>query len=81
MTRPMAGSSPYLDQPAQYRDFDPDLFDWLKCVVEEEGDRRTARIEDSRLLGTALFQSTILTDRRSQRAEYFSDCEIKFSAL
>lgn len=64
----------YLNKPKEFRHCDPELFDWLRQVVAVEQDRRTARIEESDLLGAAVFQSKILTDRRSDRLEYFSDC-------
>jgi hypothetical protein len=64
----------YLGDPRKYRQRDPELFDWLKQVVGCEKDRRTARIEESVLLGSAAFQSQILTDRQSERREYFSEC-------
>jgi hypothetical protein len=69
----------YLANPIQYRHRDPALFDWLKQVVEVETDRRIARIESSTLLGPAVFQSTILTDRHSDRSKYFMDCRTLFS--
>ena len=64
----------YLSKPKEFRHRDPELFDWLRQVVAVEQDRRTARIEGADLLGAAVFQSKILTDRRSDRLEYFSDC-------
>jgi hypothetical protein len=69
----------YLAKPVQYRHRDPELFDWLKQVIEVEKDRRTARIENSTLLGPAVFQSSILTDRHVERSKYFSDCRSRFS--
>ena len=64
----------YLSKPKEFRHRDPELFDWLRQVVTVEQDRRTARIEGADLLGAAAFHSKILTDRRSDRSEYFSDC-------
>ena len=69
----------YLGNPKRYRHLDPDLFSWLKQVVDCEKDRRTARIEGSTLLGSASFQSTILTDRHSERRGYFSECATRFA--
>jgi hypothetical protein len=48
-------------------------------VIEVEKDRRTERIEKSHLLGTVAFQSKILTDKRDDRLEYFSDCATRFA--
>lgn len=69
----------YLNQPASYRHHDPELFDWIKRVVAEEQDYRTARIETSPLIGHAVFQSTILTDDLAQRNEYFCECATLFA--
>lgn len=69
----------YLGEPMKHRRSDPELFDWLKEVVDGEQDRRTARIEESTLLGCAAFQSTILTDRESERRRYFSECVTRFA--
>lgn len=57
----------YLGNPIQYRHHDPELFDWLKQVIEVEMARRTASVEKSTLLGPAVFQSKILTDRHIDR--------------
>jgi hypothetical protein len=69
----------YLAKTAEYRHRDPELFDWLKQVIEVEGDRRIARIEQSGLLGPAIFQSRLLADRQIDRVEYFSECADRFS--
>ena len=69
----------YLNQPASYRHHDPELFDWIKRVVAEEQDYRTARIETSPLIGHTVFQSTILTDDLAQRNEYFCECATLFA--
>jgi hypothetical protein len=69
----------YLGQPKKYRHRDPVLFDWLRQVVGEEKDRRTARIEASTMLGSALFQSRLLTDPLRDREAYFAECAEKFA--
>ena len=68
----------YLNEPAKCRHRDPELFDWLKQVVGDQHDRRTARIEASSLLGGAVFQSCILTDSATDRRSYFHDCAARF---
>lgn len=68
----------YLDKPKEYRGLDPDLFDWLKRVVGVERVRRIARIEESNLLGSALFFSQPAPDDRTVREEYFSECARQF---
>jgi hypothetical protein len=69
----------YLGKPKKYRHRDSELFEYLKQVVEVDGDRRIARIQDSTLLGSALFQSSTLPDDRSGRATYFSECVTLFA--
>lgn len=69
----------YLGKPKTYRRSDAELFDWLKQVIDAEQDRRTTRIEESALLGSASFQSNILTDRESERDRYFSECAQRFT--
>lgn len=70
----------YLHKPDGYRRRDPELFDWLKRVVADEKDRRTARIEESSLFRSASFQSEILMDDRSDRKDYFSECARRFAS-
>ena len=69
----------YLDHPEKYRHRDPDLFEWLRQVVGAQKDRRTARIEESTLFGSALFKSGIVTDNRPQRSEYMTECASRFA--
>ena len=69
----------YIGQPKKYRHRDPALFDWLRQVVGEEKDRRTARIEASTILGSALFQSKRLSDPLPDREAYFAECAGKFA--
>lgn len=69
----------YLDQPKNYRHRDPVLFDWLRQVVGAEKDRRTARIEASTILGSALFQPRLLADALREREAYFAECAEKFA--
>ena len=69
----------YLDQPNIYRHCDPGLFDWLRQTVVVEEDRRTARIAESTLLGSALFKPGYVTDKNPQRSEYFTECASRFA--
>jgi len=69
----------YLSKQATYRTCDAALFDWLKQVIDVEQDRRTARIEESDLLGATCFQSNILTDDESERRTYFSECSTRLA--
>jgi len=70
----------YLEDPTkEYLDRDPELFGWLRQVVAKEKDRRTARIEASKILGSAVFQSRLLTDTGCERDSYFAECAQKFA--
>lgn len=64
----------YLGRPQEYRGCDPELFDWLKQVIEVDNERQIVRIEKSNLLGKAVFHSTVLTDCRNSRQGYFDEC-------
>jgi hypothetical protein len=72
------GRIEYLGQPDRFRAHDPELFDWLRVAIAEDGDRRTARFELSSLLGDAVFQSRLLTDCREERETYFTECGALF---
>jgi hypothetical protein len=69
----------YLGREERSRHHDPELYDWLNRVIGVEQDRRTVRIEESTLLGSALFQSCTLTDHGNQRSEYFAGCAARFA--
>ena len=69
----------YLERPKIYRDSDPELFDWVKRVINLDRDRRIEKIEGSGLLGSACFQPGILTDVERERREYFGSCAVRFS--
>ncbi len=69
----------YLGQPSKYRQYDPELFEWLKQVVEVERDRRTARIETSDLFRSVSFQSSVLADDKTGRNKYFLECSARFT--
>ena len=68
----------YLHQPERYERCDPDLLRWMRSVVHEERDRRVVRIEGSRVLLDAVFQSEMLTDDGAQRGRYFAECQQMF---
>ncbi len=73
----------YLQNPARYRWHDPELFDWLRNGVGKDDIRR---IEQSGLLGKAAqFHTDFLTDKASERDQYFDawnrksrQCDIVF---
>lgn len=67
----------YLDAPGSYRDYDPELFDFLEKVVVVENDRDVRRFEQSRLLPDALFYNEPLTDDAEHRSSYFDDALLR----
>lgn len=69
----------YLREPHKHRHHDPDLFDCLKHAVCQKQDLRATCIEQSGLLGQAVFQSRLLTDCRDLRRGYFSECASLFA--
>ncbi|MBI5154156.1 hypothetical protein HZA57_02880 [Candidatus Poribacteria bacterium] len=67
------GSRTYVKKPAQYRSFDPELFDFLaREDGQARGARSVSRISDSGLLSHAISYDRILTDDASARETYFS---------
>ena len=67
---------PYLDKPEKWRHLDPDLFDTLKAIIDN-GTRSVAQVEQSGLLGEAIFSGAMLdftgspAQRRQQRSDWF----------
>jgi len=78
MLQPDDGSSDgkklnYLEKPDEYRPHDPELFDFLRKTVLENGRREVAAIEETNLLpGASYFGRTLKIDE-SQRQEYFEE--------
>jgi len=63
----------YLTKPTKFRRCDTELYDWLSRVIQGESDRRTARIEGTKLLGQSVFYSEVLQDRRVDREKWFAE--------
>jgi hypothetical protein len=61
----------YLSRPHEWRGYDPDLFDFLAGQVVK-GVRSVAGLEESRLLGPALFHRAELSDPAASRRAYMS---------
>lgn len=61
----------YLDNPAQWRKFDPVLFDKLQELVIQERIRNVSAINNTDLLHSTKFYSGLLLDTNAERAEYF----------
>ncbi len=62
----------YLDEPKDWRGFDPELFDHLRGAVLTEGVRSVNAIESSTMLPETYFYSEIVSDIEVDRKQYFS---------
>lgn len=60
----------YLSQPEKWRDYDPELFDFLRETAGV-GNRAVSLIEESGVLPGATFFSDLLPDDRAGRERYF----------
>src|SRR5437763_1252586 len=71
LTPPDAGNlRHYLEQPAKWRAYDPDLYDRLGAVVGQADPGRLLGIEQSGIIGGACFFNEPLTDK-ADRYGYF----------
>jgi hypothetical protein len=61
----------YLEQTKRWRHFDPELYDWLRHCVVDEGARDVCRMEQANLLPGATFYAPILPDDAAGRSRYF----------
>jgi hypothetical protein len=64
----------YLDNPAKFRFFDHELFDWLRRTMRQYPDRQTARIESTDLLAGAVYFAELLADAHVHRKAWFARC-------
>ncbi|MFT3987967.1 hypothetical protein [Aestuariivirga sp.] len=60
----------YLDQPSEWREHDPELFDGLKAIVHGDVGRQLRMVEDSGLIPGALYYDQIVPDPEGARASY-----------
>jgi len=61
----------YLDNPSEWRRYDPELFDYLRNTVKEKNIRNVSAMEDSSILPAASYHADILTDDALWRSSYF----------
>ena len=61
----------YLNKPDAFRGYDPDLFDFLRDTVIEQGRREVKAIEATDLLPNARYHSAKLTSDTESRSQYF----------
>lgn len=69
----------YLNQPDQFRQHDPVLFDHLKKVVEDHPNRSLDAIEKAELITEARYFNSALPDAQIARQEYWTECEKRFT--
>ena len=68
----------YLQEPEEWRAFDPPVFDCLRTAVIDRKERNIRAVEESGLLSNTSFYSPLLTDGADERRGYF-DGFLKFS--
>jgi hypothetical protein len=61
----------YLQQPEKYRRFDTQLFDSLHSAVAQQRKRIVDWVRSHKLIPSARYHSTFLTDEAIQRTSYF----------
>jgi hypothetical protein len=79
------GKRSYAEHPAQWRAFDPDLFDLLAAVKAKPELTDLLRIESEGLIPGAIFVNEIVPDSRSERTAFhqsglsaFNGCDLAF---
>jgi hypothetical protein len=70
----------YLDNPAKFRSFDHELFDWLQQTMRQYPDRRIARIEATDLLAGVVYFAELLADGHAHRRTWFANCRRQLEA-
>lgn len=69
----------YLNRPKEWRRYDCELFDKLYNIVNGDGKRSVSAIEESGILGTAVFSGKVLEPSKSRewRLNWFKDVQSK----
>jgi len=62
----------YLENPKEWRDFDPEIFDHLATAVRS-GDRTVEVVERERFVPGAVFETRLLTDSTEEREAFFRE--------
>jgi hypothetical protein len=73
----------YLNNAADFREYDPELFDFLRDTVAKQQRREVQAIEETNLLPNATFHSSVLSGS-GNRADYFesiTDCDLSESLV
>lgn len=63
----------YLSAPAQWRQYDAPVFDFLAQHVLIRNERRVESVETHGLIPNATFHSALLTDGQAARQQYFAE--------
>ena len=63
----------YLDVPAAWRSYDPELFDEIKALMNSGAPRNVALVESTNLLPGATYYSTVTPDSASERDSWFAN--------
>lgn len=63
----------YLQQPERWREFDPELYDRLRRLLDPSVSRSVELAEDWGLLPGAIFHHAIVTDHAQERMRYLDD--------
>jgi hypothetical protein len=66
----------YLDEPEQWKSFDPKTFDAMREIVYDHKRRDVSLVKDSGVLPGAAFFAPVLYDDRENRATYFAKANI-----
>jgi len=69
----------YLAHPAQWRQFDPPLFDSLTRAVASPRGRSVSQVPDLGFLPGALFFQALLSDQPDRRGEYLAEMRDAFA--
>ena len=63
----------YLEDPAQWRHFDPELFDTLKSCILQPNDRSVDLAESNHIISGVNYYSKILPRPKNERQQYFNE--------
>ena len=67
----------YLSASQRWSKYDPELYDYLRCILKSEEERKVAHIEDINILRNADFFSESVPDVASERKAWFSSLSLK----
>ena len=71
----------YLQEPARWRHYDPQIFDMLCHFINQENKRDIGLLEKEEIIPGAVYHSDILTDDLVQRQQYFENLCLKAAGI